>query len=150
MLANATESADKIAIMGNSDSPNGVKLQINAIIITNNMLSTTLKVTVSMAPMVLPEKSAFTKLKPGTQRSIIKPAIHLTITKGKLVGDISNIETIDNTHDNITPTYHKNEYPETRCSDSTFFSSDESNLGTVILAILMFQSYLGIYTRRRL
>jgi hypothetical protein len=133
MLANATEIADRIAIIGISDSPNGVKLQTNATIITNNMLSATLKVTVSMLPMVLPEKSAFTKLKPGTQRSIIKPVIHLTITKGKLVGDISNIETIDNTLDSITPMYHKNEYAETRCSDSTFFSSDESNSNTAII-----------------
>ena len=133
MLASAIEIADRIAIIGISDSPKGVKLQTNAVIITNNMLSATLTATVSTAPMVLPEKSAFTKLKPGTQRSIIKPVVHLTIDKGKLPGDIISTETTDSTLANITPKYHKNECAEARCFGFTFFSSNEPSLSTAIV-----------------
>lgn len=96
-------------------------------------LSATLNVTVSILPMVLSEKSAFTKQKPGIQKSIIKPDIHLTITKGKLVGDISNTENIDNALDNIAPKYQIIECAEGRCTDSIFFCSDEFNLSTAIL-----------------
>ncbi len=107
-------------------------MQINATKITKMILSATLKVIVSMLPTGFLEKSAFTKQNPGTQKSILKPAIHLTITKGKLAGDISNMETIDTALDNSTPRNHTNEFSETRCLGFMFFFSNEPNLNIAI------------------
>ncbi len=128
MLASAIEITDKITTMGFSDRLNIVKLQINATIITTIMLSATLKVIVSMLLISLSERSAFTRQKPGTQKRIAKPESHLTITNGKLVGDIKKTETIDNTLDKITPQYQTGKCSEYGFPEATATWLDDFNL----------------------
>ncbi len=86
-----------------------MKLQSKAIKIVKRILNATLKVIVSGLPAVLKGKSNFTKQKPGTHVSMIKPENHLNIAKGKFVGDIKTIESIDSAITTITPMYQRAE-----------------------------------------